>query len=310
MLVGHRITLHPPDPWCSQIAAMDFPPATRRPVFGESSWLQVAPGTTTWILYVTETDPAWPFVRDLILVDRSRFGTHFLYNVFTDQELMDATWFRIGALGHHGYPQPQDDWDQVVYSPDGGCMRCGIHGDQVAPFRLRSEPKAHNSDFVQLNGVFGELFVRQKARLALEDAGITGISWLAPVIHKSGAPSVDVRQMVIDRVLSPGLRTDALTSETCDPSHWQLPPGPLYPPRLQTLPFCGRIKYHRMQRGPLQFDAAVLSGAPDLVRTSEWFGSGGEADRTIVCSKRFRDVVLDNKFRGLDFEPVSLVAPT
>jgi len=306
VLIGHRITISPREPVCRDVLALAFPAAGRRPRYGDSSWLQKT--DTTWILYVTETDPAWPEVEQLI--PQRRLGTHFFYNVFTDQELADASWFQISALGHHGYPQPQDGWDQVVYSPDGGCERCGIHGKQISPFRLRSEPKAHKSDFVQLNWVFGEFFVRQKARLALEEAGITGFQWLAPVIHRSGEPSADVRQMVIERVLPPALSTSDLTFEACRAGAPHPPPGPLYPPSRQALPHCGRVKYHRMQRGPLEFDATCLVDLPDIVKTNEWFGSGGSADRMLLCSSRFRYAVLDNGLRGLDFEPVSTVGPT
>lgn len=306
MLVGHRITASPRDPACSEILALGLPALVGRPHYGEFSWLQKT--DTTWILYVTEADPAWPRVESLL--ERHRLGTHFFYNVFTDEELAEAAWFQVSALGHHGYPQPEDGWEEVVYSPDGGCERCGIHGGQVAPFRLRAEPKARHSDFVQLNWVFGELFVRQDAQSALEDAGITGLHWLAPVIHKSGEASADVRQIVIETVLQPALRTGALTFEVCEPGAPHPSPGPLYPARLQALPYCGRVKYHWGHRGQLEFDAGCLAVAPDIVKTNEWFGSGGEADRMILCSSRFRDAVLDGGLRGLSFEPVSLVAPT
>ena len=71
-------------------------------------------------------------------------------------------------------------------------------------------------------------------------------------------------------------------------------------------PYCGRVKYHLKHRGPLRFEHTALAGAPDVVKTHEWFGSGGQAFRLVLVSQRFRQAVLKAKWRGLYFEPVEL----
>ncbi len=103
------------------------------------------------------------------------------------------------ALGHHGYPQPEEDFGyrEATYNVSDHCPTCGIGSVQNAPFRLRAEFKASHSQVVQLNWVFDEFFLREKARDGLRSVDITGIDYLAPVLHKTDRPSERVAQMVV-----------------------------------------------------------------------------------------------------------------
>lgn len=43
-----------------------------------------------------------------------------------------------------------------------------------------------------------------------------------------------------------------------------------------------------------------------MVKTNEWFGSGGRAFRRILVTQRFRQVIVVNCLRGLRFEPIEI----
>jgi hypothetical protein len=108
-------------------------------------------------------------------------------------------------------------------------------------------------------------------------------------------------------VLSPALSLVGLEPVNCRPHNEEY--GPDSRPRPAELaghPYCGRVKYHLTHRGPFKFDRSAFEGSPDVVKIAEWFGSGGSAHRLVIVSKRFRQVVNEAKWRGLDLEPIEL----
>lgn len=259
------------------------------------------------VLNVTEDDPRWPEVERLAIEHGE--GTHFVANVFTKLELDAAEWLQLTALGHHGYPQPEDDFGyvQATYDVSGYCPTCGVGGVQRAPFRLRSEPKATHSQFVQLNWVFDEFFLRSAAREGLRRAGIRGIDFVTPLLHKKNQPSETLTQMVVQTTLPPALDAHGLQPVTCRPRNEEWNPAhPLAYQRLEGRPYCGSLKFHMMRRGPFRFHRSAFAIAPDVVKSHEWFGSGGAADRIVIVSQRFRQTVLAAKWRGVDFEPIEV----
>jgi hypothetical protein len=52
-----------------------------------------------------------------------------------------------------------------------------------------------------------------------------------------------------------------------------------------------------------------LRRRPDVGRSHEWVGSGGSASQLVIVSQRFRQVVLEAKWRGVRFEPIELLPP-
>jgi hypothetical protein len=70
--------------------------------------------------------------------------------------------------------------------------------------------------------------------------------------------------------------------------------------------YCGQLKYNFPQRSVLAFDKNIFEGQPDFVKPFEWFGSGGSASRPILVSKKVRNIILKEKFRGAFFVPVFL----
>ena len=209
---------------------------------------------------------------------------------------------QVVAQGHHGYPQPENDYFSLTY--EDFCLRCGIHGAQRAPFRLKEVRRAPHSDFVQLNWVFDAFFVQSEVAAELSASGMSGISFGPALDHRSGSELPDRRQLLGDTVIS-CVETARLPTVTCragnEESQWRLAAG-----RTRydaSTPYCGGVKYH--PPASLALKPGALGGAPDLFQTAEWFGSGGAAHRLMLCSARFADFVTSRGWRGLEFRSVS-----
>jgi hypothetical protein len=261
---------------------------------------------TLHVLNITEDNSKWPEVERLYAEHRP--GTHFINNIFSQPEIDAAEWLQVSVKGHHGYPQPEDCYKEWTYDLTDYCRICGIGGVQNAPFRLRSEPKARHSQFIQLNWVFDEIFARTEAREGLVGAGITGILFVIPVLHKCNQASEQVAQMKIPTLLPTKLEPSGLASVTCKANNEERSGRPFTGSELGGHPYCGRVKYRVMRRGPFRFERFAFEGAPDVVKSREWFGSGAEARHLIVVSQKFRQLVSAMGWRGLMFEPIELVS--
>jgi hypothetical protein len=260
------------------------------------------------VLNITENEPEWPDVARL--VGECSPATHFVSNVFTKRELDAAEWLLLEALGHHGYPEPDIDYHTATDDIADYCPVCGIGGVQNAPFRLSAEPKASHSQFIQLNWVFDEFFLREEAREGLLEEGIAGIDFLAPVLHRTDRPSTQITQLRVRTVLPPALETESLETVTCkeENEEWEteLRLRKIRPPAAASNRYCGRVKYHREHRGMFRFDRGAFLEVPDVVKSYEWFGSGASAHQIVIVSQRFRQAVVTAKWRGVTFEPIEL----
>ncbi len=105
-------------------------------------------------------------------------------------------------------------------------------------------------------------------------------------------------------MLPGGLDTSGLEPVTCRPNNEESSAtvGTVFKSRIG--PYCQRTKYHLMKKGTFRFARDAFAGAPDVVKSGEWFGSGGSAHRLIIVSQRFREIVLRMQWRGIAFEPI------
>lgn len=211
-------------------------------------------------------------------------------------------WFWLMASGNHGYPQPQDTYDETLYVD--ACHHCGIHGEQKAPFRLRAEPKARHSQFLQLNWVFDAFFVRPEVAADCASASLTGLTFAHVLRHSTGIPLSSVAQLQIATVV-PCALVDPLPPVTCRPYNEE--GRSLDPPFVQG-PYCNRVKHH----APTTLGVAsnALSGMPDIFQTAEWFGSGGSAWRATLVSERFADLITERRWRGVLLKSIALDTPS
>lgn len=220
-----------------------------------------------------------------------------------------TNWYHI-ETGQIGYPQPEDNFGylKITYEPNIGCPSCHIGISQNNPFRFKSEPKAKNLQFLGLNWVFDQIFVHESVKMAFEKNGITGISFSRPILHKSEKELETIYQLHVDTILPEALITDNLTAEKCK-----------YPKDKKSLkflkeidsqlikgPFCGQKKYNFPQGQKMTFDIDAFVNLPDFVRTYEWFGSGGGANRPILISEKVKNLIEVNNWRGIFLDQIKL----
>jgi len=211
------------------------------------------------------------------------------------------------STGQVGYPQPEGGYLEQTYDFSVGCPVCQIGKQQKAPFRFRDEPKAKHSQFIGLNWVFDEIFVREEVKSIFEEEKVTGISFERPVKHKTGQPLESIYQLIVTTVLPEAIDTRDLVVERCE-----LPTDPVVlrcltaaGSRLVKGPFCGSRKYNYPQETPFRVSRRALDSQPSIVRLSEWFGSGGSAGRPILISDRVKQIIDRAGWRGAFMTPIS-----
>jgi hypothetical protein len=227
---------------------------------------------------------------------------------FSKEEENNSDWFML-STGYFGYPQPEDTYFEMTYSIEDVCFQCKIGKKQINPFRFRSEPKAKHSQFLGLNWIFDEIFVREKVIEAFAKENLPGIRFSSPVFNKTQAPLETIKQLHVDTVLDPGLITDNLNFEICQKpiDKKQIEFYKKNNPDYLDKKFCGQKKYNYPMRGAMTLKKELFKNKPDFVRTFEWFGSGSSSSRPILISKRVREIILKEKLRGAFFRPVFLV---
>ena len=222
-----------------------------------------------------------------------------------------TNWYHI-TTGQFGYPQPESDFGYInrTYDTTNACLTCNIGLKQKDEFRFRSEPKAKHTQFLGLNWVFDQIFVRQAIMDIFEKEKITGLSFSQPVINKTGLPVEGLYQLLVDNIISSGLLTDNLKTEVCE-----LPKDESTLKFLKTNnsklaegPFCGQIKYNFPQGdNHLKIKSAAFEGKPDFVRLDYYFGSGGSANRPILVCERIKQLIETEKLRGAFLHQIELV---
>lgn len=292
MRIQHRLVMHEDDPLWPELDKAGAK------IDRKASYI--------WVCILDDENPVWKTFKDRLLDGPSVVSSRAVYS---KEEFENAPYLEIIARGHHGFPQPERNFGYVknVYEEKGYCENCGIGARQRAPFRLRKEFGAQHSHFLQLNWVFDEFFVRNPVAEKLIRSRVAGVSWQAPVIHKTGTPSTVVVQMVVENSLRPSLATKGFQTVTCKPDNEEGTPKQSMSNDEDNQPYCGRIKFHGKPAGPLRFDASAFQNAPDIVKTSEWFGSGGKAFRLVLVSQKVYRLITEAGWRGIEFEPVELL---
>jgi hypothetical protein len=222
-----------------------------------------------------------------------------------------TSWYHI-TTGQFGYPQPENNFGYLnkTYDTTNACLTCNVGLEQKDEFRFRSEPKAKHSQFLGLNWVFDQIFVRQPVKDIFEREKITGLRFSQPVINKTGLRMEGIYHLRVANIISSGLITDNLQTEICE-----LPEdkGTLKflkanNSKLAEGPFCGQLKYNFLQfDNHLKIKSTAFDGKPDLVRLDYWFGSGGSANRPIIVSERIKSLIDKEKWRGAFLQQIELV---
>jgi hypothetical protein len=244
--------------------------------------------------YIYEEDAAWETVKKLI----EKYGVWDVEKVtFSKEEKEQAEWSFM-HLASAGYPQPETNFEFLghTYDVKNYCKHCGIGKEQNNAFRLKKDPMAKNREFMALNWIADEVFVRPVVKDVFQKENLKGIDFSNPKLMRTGQFINDLFQMKINFILKEGLVNDQMDSSICSKDNEGM--------KNPSQGYCGRTKYLFPRRIPLTFKKELFKGAPDLVKSNEWFGSGKNASRLILVSKRARKIIEREKWRGAFFDPV------
>jgi hypothetical protein len=75
-----------------------------------------------------------------------------------------------------------------------------------------------------------------------------------------------------------------------------------YPPDY---PYCGRVKYQPPDK--LTVRASALAGAVDILKTREWFGSGGSAFQVVLARERVVELSNAAGWLGIRWQALEVV---
>ena len=234
----------------------------------------------TAVFEVEESDILWEPIRQLVEEHRL---PDFAYTRFTKKELETANQLVLRPSWHWSYPQPQDGFGylEMTYDTRDHCDQCGMGGVQKAPFRVLRQPAWGKHDILQLNWVFDEYFVTRRAYHEVFEP--LGIGNREVVKHRDGSVVDDILQFRIDTVSRVPLNLDGFPSEVCSK--------------------CGRRKYLLVSRGPLPPFAGYPGDVP-ILKTQEYFGSGGSAFREGVVSNRLYSAMVRYGVKGVSYYPI------
>lgn len=227
---------------------------------------------------VDDTDPRWPAVRRWV---RRHGGLDIPRAEFSPAEVLEARWLSVGATSHSGYPQPEDTYEQVTYDAATYCPKCGRDRDQVAPFRMKCEPRWGRRGVIQLNWVYDELFVRPDVwRIVFRPLGIG----CREVLIRGGRRLRTVVQLEI-----PPREVDVDVRGF----------------RRTRCAACGRVKHDSgalMGRG---VPPILREPRGHIARSTQYFSGGGTSTfRLLFVSQAVARALAEHGIRGLEFEPV------
>lgn len=228
------------------------------------------------LFLIEEKHPSWPTVASLIEEWRV---PELATTKFTEKERQRASYLVMYPTWHHGYPQPERNFEykSTTYDATHYCWECVMDRVQQAPFRMLREPKWGSKQILQLNWVFDEYFATPDAwQTVFKPFGIEAL----PVLHhRTGEPLKTVLQ----------LRNVLWTTGKVNPDGYQ----------VESCSVCQRAKLTGIRTG--EFPHVSLPNSAHLGKTSEYFGSGAVAWHEVVVSGVLYRAIAEHKLRGAEF---------
>jgi hypothetical protein len=192
---------------------------------------------------------------------------------FSNDDYSSANHLNILPTWQTQYPQPEDNFAYLeeTYDLKNYCSHCGIGAIQKSPFRIKKEIKWSSKVSFVLNWVFDEIFVKKDI---YEKVFVPiGIDFVPVLLHKNGNIIEDIKQLKIDETTS-RLKLENLAFEKCEE--------------------CGCKKYDPIMSGYFP-DFMDDYNVPKIVKSEEYYGSGGSASKWIIVSQSFRKILLKEK---------------
>ena len=256
---------------------------------------------------VYDDDPRWPTLRELAVEYAVRVSHS---PTFTPDDIASAPWLLASATADAGYPQPEKGFGYDSFDLTYCCRRCGIGKVQTRPIRLSAEPKNKTAHFFGPQWLHQIVFVRPEVRDVFDAEGVSGISYLAPLRHRTGDALDTVVQIIPTTTARGGMVGVVQEQVTCSPHDDEMNKIQIPSQGRGSFQgdFCERVKYHLPHKRRLvHYSRSTFDNSPDIVLSAEWFGSGCAASQHIIISNRVARLVLAQKWKGLELEPIELV---
>lgn len=240
-----------------------------------------------YMFEIAEDDLAWPELK-------RRIGNEYTYirTRFTDKERLGAEWCIV--WGHRSivsYRIPRDyAWSGDYFT--NSCEKCGVGWKQIAPFRLKGEPKLGKNQFCGFGGGF-ELLCTPLVLEKFARHGITGFeTWPVLLKKKGNEQAQNLKQIWVAAMAEPAIAEELVEHERY---------------KRNVCPVCGQIWHAHYVRGILPLQRSSLKQNVDFQLTNEWFGNDSSARHEILVSQRVVRLILENKWKGAELIPIKVV---
>jgi len=238
-----------------------------------------------FIFEIAEDDPVFAELTDRLAKERTNITT-----LFTDEERINARWCMI--WGEHSIESLRPEgygWHQQYYADQ--CSECGVGWRQIAPFRIKKEPRLGKNQFSSFGSGF-ELFCTPLVLNESARQGINGFEAWPVMLDKEDLPAESLKQIIVTKVADPSIAEELVEHERY---------------RQTECPVCGKTWHAHYVRGMLPLRKAALEANLDFQLTNEWFGSGANARRETLASQRVVRLILENKWKGVKLVPIQAV---
>ncbi len=236
-------------------------------------------------LIIYDDDTRWSRVQELLATYKVDYITA---TEFEKADFKMAEWFLVQAR-ETGYPEPHENFEfrKITYDLQRYCFECGVERIQKSNFLINGMPKL-KVDIFCLNWIFDELFVREPVNQVVKESAIRGVTFDIVIHSKTKRTLEGISQLKVDYILKAGLDSYNCNIEKCRDHKTG----------------ATEIKYNYPYKGGVTLDKSIFPKEIDIAKTNEWFGSGHEAHRLILCSRKFYDLAIKEKWKGLKFSPV------
>lgn len=184
--------------------------------------------------------------------------------LYNDKDIKESELLVYVSTWVNGYPQPEDvmSYKKLTYNLYNYCHACGIGSVQKEPFRLRRAPDWGRKKMFELNWIFDEVFVKKDLYESVFRG--MGLDYWPVLICKKETIIEDTIQLKIP-IVENSLLLENQPFEVCKK--------------------CGRKKYDPQIMGYFPGLKKEVPEQLKIFKTSEYFGSGGAADRRILIKK-------------------------
>jgi hypothetical protein len=222
---------------------------------------------------------------------RAKEYTH-IATFFTDEERLNAEWCIVwGVHSIVSYRIPRGNaWSEDFFQ--GDCKKCGVGWKQIAPYRLKAEPKLGKNQFCGFGGGF-ELFCTPLVLEEFARHGIKGFETWPVLLKKKGDEQIQsLKQIRVTEMAKPAVAEELVERERYSQTDCVI---------------CGQTWHAHYVRGILPLRKSTLKRNVDFQLTNEWFGNSCSARHEILVSQRVVRLILENKWKGAELIPIQAV---